>query len=129
MVAFAIKNGNDSSIWRMDTSGDQLVQLTHEPGDNSGPAWSPNGKWIAYQAGQPGNTDIWIMDGDGGGKQQITHTSSGWSAGPAWSPDGKWLVFVSSQAGSAAADYGEIFIVSVGNGRTPPGYAHGRQPL
>ena len=112
-IAFAIKDGAASSIWRMDTSGNQLIQLTHEPGDNSGPAWSPDGKWIAYHAGQSGNTDIWIMDRDGGGKRQITHTTAGWSFGPAWSPDGKWLAYVS---GPSKSDYGEIFIVSLETG-------------
>ena len=113
MVVFAVKNGDGASIWRMDTSGNQLVQLTHEAGDNSGPAWSPDGKWIAYQAGQPGSTDIWIMDRDGGGKRQITQTTAGWSFGPAWSPDGKWLAYVSGKSNS---DYGEIFVISVATG-------------
>ena len=53
------------------------------------------------------------MDRDGGNSHQITQSGGEWSRGPCWSPDGLWLAFVSSQAGSAGADLGEVFVISL----------------
>jgi len=86
------------------------------------PAWSPDGRWLAFQSDSgraPGETEIWIAGADGSGLHQVTSSPPGsWSRAPSWSPDGRWIAFVSSQAGSAGADYGELFAVEVKTGKT-----------
>lgn len=69
----------------------QLVQHVHRcPGGLSGsPTWSPDGKYIAYAAGQCG-TKIFAMPAAGGHARRIT---SGRGEQPAWSPNGRTILY------------------------------------
>lgn len=66
------------------------------------PAWSPDGKKIAFHADLRSGFDIYVMKADGSGMRRITR---GWDNdfAPSWSPDGKRIAFIkeSSTAGGA----------------------------
>lgn len=51
---------------------------------------------IAFHSERSGNFDIWVMNVDGSGLQQLTDTP-GLDVEPAWSPDGKRIVFVTAR--------------------------------
>lgn len=82
----------------------KTVQVTSGDYDDSQPAWSPDGKFLAFasnrtpDADRNYNTDIWVVAADstdqGKTLRQIT-TNPGADDSPAWSPDGKWITFVS----------------------------------
>lgn len=57
------------------------------------PAWSPDGRTIAYVHGdrEPGKSGIYLINPDGSNKRQF-YASPGASA-PSWSPDGQWIAF------------------------------------
>ena len=63
-------------------------------GDNRSPAWSPNGKWIAFVSEHAGDEDIYRMDVDG--ENVIQLTQQGNCNEPDWSPDSQWIAFVSN---------------------------------
>ena len=59
---------------------------------NAGPAWSPDGRKIAFASQRSGNYDIYAMDADGSNVERLTDSGA---SSPVWSPDGQRLAFVS----------------------------------
>jgi len=58
------------------------------------PAWSPDGKWIAYLTDSQGANEIAIRPSDGsGGVQMITDFKEGFFFNPQWSPNSDKLAF------------------------------------
>jgi tricorn protease len=58
------------------------------------PAWSPDGRSIAYYSDLTGEYEIYLLDGSGSGKpQQLTNNSQIWRFPPKWSPDSRMLLF------------------------------------
>ena len=56
------------------------------------PAWSPDGKRIAFASRRDGRSHIYVMEADGTGTKKLTsgkHTDET----PSWSPDGRSIVF------------------------------------
>jgi len=78
-------------------------QLTNESGLEITPAFSPDGKAIAYAAGQPGGTSIMVRQIGGGDALRL---ASGLA--PQWSPDGSKLVYVDSAGIAMVPVFGGI---------------------
>src|SRR5207302_1827934 len=72
--------------------------LTESPGvAERFPAWSPDGKWIAYFSDRSGEYELTLRPADGkGGEEQLTHLGPGFRYSPQWSPDSRKLVFIDS---------------------------------
>ncbi len=66
--------------------------LTFGQWDDVSPAWSPNGKTIAYASDQNGVWQIFIMKPDGSSSKAVTPTSYE-ATDPSWSPDSSSLAF------------------------------------
>jgi len=61
------------------------------------PAWSPDGKWIAYFSDRSGEYELTLRSADGTGEEkQITELCTGWRYQPQWSPDSRKIVFIDS---------------------------------
>jgi len=59
--------------------------LTADPGTDVVPAWSPDGRKIAFSSNRDGNPEIYVMNDDGSGQTRLT-TDPGTDVVPAWSP-------------------------------------------
>jgi Tol biopolymer transport system component/DNA-binding winged helix-turn-helix (wHTH) protein len=97
----------------------KLWQLTFEPGSEIEPAWSPDGRFVAFSSDQSGNFDIWVRSVGEGNSIQVTRSAAhDWQ--PDWSPDGLSLVFRSERDG------GGLFIVPAlgGNERKLCGFGY-----
>jgi TolB protein len=70
------------------------VRLTADPADDVDPAWSPDGRELAFSSNRGGNWEIYVLNLLSGETRQITDYS-GFDGSPNWSPDGQWLVFES----------------------------------
>ena len=82
----------------MDQNGRDPERLTYGAYDNVSPAWSPNGREIAFTSGRAGTPQIYIMNSDGTDVRRITFEGS-YNASPNWSPRGDRIVFVSQVRG------------------------------
>ena len=59
------------SLWIMPSEeGKSLPLAITHPGHNESPAWSPDGKRLAFTSTKTGSFDIWLMDIDG---KQLKH--------------------------------------------------------
>jgi Tol biopolymer transport system component len=61
-------------------------------GSDYGPAWSPDGKKVAFGSNRSGHSDLYVMNADGSGVTQLT-ADTATEGRPAWSPDGKKIAF------------------------------------
>ncbi len=68
--------------------------LTATPGVRElAPAWSPDGRWMAYLSDQSGEYEIWLRPADGKGEaKQLTKGADTYKMQMGWSPDSKHLV-------------------------------------
>ena len=108
-IAVGRRDSSGMQIWVMDVDGRNARQLTHlQPSDGSAecPAWSPDGKRIAFQrgtrvAGQPATAHIWIVDTETGDARKLaSHTEAWQDETPAWFPDGRRIAFQSNRTGA-----------------------------
>jgi dipeptidyl aminopeptidase/acylaminoacyl peptidase len=81
-----------------------VTQVTSGDFDDNQPAWSPDGKLLAFTSNRSTpdpdrnyNSDVWVVAADNSDKgahlTQVT-TNPGEDAEPSWSPDGKWITYV-----------------------------------
>jgi Tol biopolymer transport system component/imidazolonepropionase-like amidohydrolase len=98
-------------IWRLPREGGAAVPLTDELGDARQPAWSPDGRRIAFQSFRDGTWHVWSVAADGADLRQ--HTIGPFDhREPDWAPDGRSLVFSSDRAGNY-----DIFRLELSTGR------------
>src|SRR6266852_3065870 len=90
-------------LYIFDVASKKITQVTSGDFDDNEPAWSPDGKQLAFSSNRSTdpdrnyNTDIWVVAADNTDKgahlTQVT-TNPGPDRSPAWSPDGKWITFI-----------------------------------
>jgi Tol biopolymer transport system component len=90
-IAFQCNNP-DQEICTMKANGDNKTQLTHNQAFNANPAFSPNGKKIAFQSPRNGKQDIFTMNANGTHQKRVTRSRKH-DYNPAWSPDGTRIAF------------------------------------
>jgi len=111
-IAFTSNRGGRYEIWVMNADGTNRRRLTtayYDPLlaaaiEQKVPAWSPDGRFIAYWSGVEGSDprpnlprDVWIMSSDGSGPRRLAPGDD-----PAWSPDGTLIIYPVQSNGQLA---------------------------
>ncbi|MHB8733027.1 MAG: S9 family peptidase [bacterium] len=92
---FGYTFGRRHHIFVLTPSDGRVAQVTHEDVEHAGPAWSPDGRRLAFVRAGAGEGDyslfdLWTADAAGGAPRQLTR-EIGRAVAPAWSPDGAWI--------------------------------------
>ncbi|MEO8860809.1 MAG: hypothetical protein ABI358_05265 [Ginsengibacter sp.] len=83
------------NLYKVDiTTGKETALTNNKAGHVDGPEYSPDGKYIYYNANPTGTMQIWRMKPDGTAREQLTFDEHhNWF--PHISPDSKWIVYIS----------------------------------
>ena len=107
-------------LWTMNPDGSDPLRLTDGPENKENPRWSPDGRRILYTkpggADSFGNSlglDLFVMNADGSGVQNITQSTGDDTLGR-WAPNAQSIAFTSTR-GEAA---GLIYVMPI---NCPPG--------
>ncbi len=92
-AATALLFVRDGSIWRVDADGSGLERLRTAGDPALSPAWSPDGRRMAYMAFVRSGQPLVVQDLVTGRRDVVPGTEEGLNITPAWSPDGRRLAF------------------------------------
>ncbi len=121
-IAFCSDRAGNRDLYSVDTTGGDLVQLTHDTAEECDPHYSPDGSLLAYASDQAGKGfDIWVAEATGADAKRLT-VDVGDEFEPRWSP----LPFRTDQAYHRllyTADKGAFTIRDNGTDRRPVDFA------
>jgi TolB protein len=99
-VAYVTKRGQSFNLWVADADGDSAQSALGSAEPIISPAWSPNGKQLAYVSFEARKPTIYVHD-VASGKRRLVANFKGSNSAPAWSPDGKTLALTLSRDGGS----------------------------
>jgi Tol biopolymer transport system component len=99
-IAYVSVKSGSPQVWVCDSDGQNDVQLTSSDGNAEAwnPAWSPDGRMIAFDGNYEGQNEIFTIPVDGGAPNQITKNPAD-DRSPRYSIDGHWIYFTSNRTG------------------------------
>jgi Tol biopolymer transport system component/imidazolonepropionase-like amidohydrolase len=109
-VAFAALG----DLWLMPVGG-SAERLTHDAALDTDPAWSADGRSLAYSTDRDGVMNIWVRDVQSGTDRQLTRLKAA-AMQASWSPDGSRIAFSDPE--------GQIQIVDVNSGAITRAHEH-----
>jgi len=112
-LAYAAAPNGSFEIWIADSNGNLGRRITSFHGGNVSPSYNPKtGAQIAFISDRTGLPQLYIMNSDGSGVQQMTDV--GYASSPSWSPNGQFLAFAwDRKYGPGAPGGQDIYVMEV----------------
>jgi dipeptidyl aminopeptidase/acylaminoacyl peptidase len=110
-------------VFVVDAAGGPARQLTDGPFDDQHPAWSPDGRWVAFvsarhpERDEDSAADVWVVSPEGGEPRRLTSTA-GPASWPTFAPDGRTIAYLGHAYPRDVARHHRVHVVPVGGG--PP---------
>src|SRR5271167_1094555 len=103
-IVFVSNISGRNNLWIVPAEGGWPTQLTVSDQRQTAPAWSPDGKWIAYMSDYDGDEqwDIFVVSPKTGQVVNLTHTREIAEEYPRWSSDGRYLAYTVKPKTSSA---------------------------
>ena len=94
-LAVEIISGGQSDVWIYDVSGTSNIRRLTQAGNNTRPAWTPDGRLVTFGSDRDGRWGLYDQPADGSTvAERLTVADEGRSQYPeSWSPDGQTLAF------------------------------------
>lgn len=99
-IAYVTKNGGRHTLWVTDADGEGGQSALVSPEPIISPAWSPNGRELAYVSFESRKAVVYVQEVGSGNRRAIANFRGSNSA-PAWSPDGSQLALTLSREGGS----------------------------
>jgi TolB protein len=99
-IAYVVRAGRRFTLHVTDADGEGGQVALASPEPIISPAWSPDGRQLAYVSFETQKAVVWVQDLTTG-ERRIVASFRGSNSAPAWSPDGKRLALTLSQDGLA----------------------------
>ena len=131
-VVFTSVRDGDMDIYSMNGDGSDVRRLTNLPGPDGGPFFSPDGSKIVFRGRHPAagaeideyfallkkaiwrptGLEVFTMNRDGSGLQQVTKGLGGANWAPYWSPDSKRIIFASNMKEPRGGNF-DIYLINL----------------
>ncbi len=122
-IRFVAREKSDSGLWSIDVRTGAIAAVPIEMDELSPPAWSPDGRRVAYvdtiesEDRNWSYWDLWIADVDGSNTQRVTDFDLDSISEPSWLLDGSGIVFSGFVSGFSARSISNLWVVNLDNGR------------
>jgi len=81
-------------LWLLPVGSGTPAQLTNDAFADEDPAWSPDGRELAFTTDRDGTMNVWVRNLATGRDRQVTFSRTGNLSGAAWSPDGTKIAYL-----------------------------------
>ena len=95
-IAVAMGPNLKKDIWILDVARGTSTRFTFDPADDDFPAWTPDGKNVAFSSNRGGMRDLYIKPADGSGEEKLLLKTDQNKSDLRWTRDGRFLLFSST---------------------------------
>jgi Tol biopolymer transport system component len=92
-MAIQDRNSGNIDVWVVDIARGTRTRMTFDPGVDSQPVWSPDGRSIVFRSNRKGHLDLYRKSVDSVDPEELLYADEMDKTPSSWSPDGQTLLY------------------------------------